>query len=53
MYLDELSRFVKVAAGELKPVVDIYQALSTLRLIEALKHSSMTRKVVNIGDFAS
>lgn len=53
MYLDELSRFVRVAAGELKPEVDIYQALNTLRLIEALKHSSVIRQAVNIGDFVS
>jgi predicted dehydrogenase len=53
MYLDELSRFIKVATGELKPEVDIYQALDTLRLIEALKYSSRARQVVNIGDFAS
>lgn len=53
MYIDELSRFIKVAAGELKPEVDIYQALDTLSLIEALKYSSSTRQVVNIGDFAS
>jgi predicted dehydrogenase len=53
MYLDELSRFVRVASGELKPEVDIHQALNTLRLIEALKHSSAIRQVVNIGDFKS
>lgn len=52
MYLDELSRFVKVVAGELQPEVDVYQALNTLRLVEALKHSSVTRQVVNTGDFA-
>ena len=53
MYLEEISHFVKVAVGERKPQVSIYQALDTLRLIEALRHSSVTRKVVDIGDFAS
>lgn len=53
MYLEEISHFVKVAVGERMPQVSIYQALDTLRLIEALRHSSVTRKVVDIGDFAS
>ncbi|KJH79123.1 Gfo/Idh/MocA family protein [Stutzerimonas stutzeri] len=53
MYLEEISHFVKVAAGELTPNVSVYQALDTLRLIEALRHSSITRQVVDIGDFAS
>lgn len=52
MYLDELARFFKVAAGELLPAVDVEQALSTLCLIEALKHSSASRHVVRIGDFS-
>lgn len=53
MYLEEISHFVKVAVGERMPQVSIYQALDTLRLIEALRHSSVTRKIVDIGDFAS
>ncbi|MHC8355015.1 Gfo/Idh/MocA family protein [Pseudomonas sp. LB3P81] len=51
MYLDELVNFSKVAAGRARPSVDIDQALSTLSLIEALKHSAANRQVVNIGDF--
>ena len=53
MYLEEISHFVKVAAGERMPHVSIYQALDTLRLIEALRHSSIIRRVVDIGDFTS
>lgn len=52
MYLDELARFAKLAVGELSPAVDVEQALSTLCLIEALKHSSVSRQVARIGDFS-
>ena len=53
MYMDELSRFSKVATGELSPAVGIDQALYTLRLVEALKKSSVMRQAVTIGDFDS
>lgn len=52
MYLDELSRFVRVAAGELEPKVNVDQALNTLRLVEALKYSSANQEVVNLGEFS-
>lgn len=51
MYLDEISRFVKVARGELKPSVDIYEALKVLNLIEAMKYSSKIRQVVDIRGY--
>lgn len=51
MYLEELVNFSNVAAGKVAPSVDIDQALNTLSLIDALKHSSATRQVVRIGDF--
>lgn len=50
MYLEELVRFSRVAKGELKPKVDVAQALRSLRLIEALKYSSEAQQVVNIGE---
>ena len=53
MYLDELARFVKVAAGELEPAVDIFQALDVMKLIEALKYSADTQQAVAIGDYNS
>ncbi|WP_367237607.1 Gfo/Idh/MocA family oxidoreductase [Pseudomonas sp. Rh2] len=49
MYLDEISHFSKVADGLLSPAVDIYQAMSVMELVEALKNSSSSRKVVKVG----
>ncbi|MBF8669046.1 Gfo/Idh/MocA family oxidoreductase [Pseudomonas putida] len=51
MYLDEINHFVKVAAGELAPMVDISQAFKVMGLIEALKKSAETKQVVKVGDF--
>lgn len=50
MYIEELVHFTKVAKGELNPEVDIAQALRILKLIEAMKQSSATRQVVNVGE---
>lgn len=51
MYLDEVNHFVKVAAGETAPMVEISQALNVMVLIEALKKSAETKQVVKVGDF--
>lgn len=51
MYLDELSRFAKVAAGELAPAIPLEQGVNVLSLIEAMKYSATTKKQVAIGDF--
>ncbi|WP_454833089.1 Gfo/Idh/MocA family protein [Pseudomonas veronii] len=50
MYLDQLRHFVQVAQGTVSPVIDLEDGLQTLRLIEAMKKSSATGQVVNIGD---
>ncbi len=49
MYLEVIQHFSRVAKGELKPNVDVDQALCTLQLIDAMKKSSAARQVVNIG----
>ena len=50
MYLDELSRFAKVAEGALSPAIDMKQGLMVLRLIEAMKQSALTHQMVSIDD---
>lgn len=52
MYLDELNHFAKVAEGELTPLVGFSQGLRVVHLIEAMKHSSETRQMITIKDFA-
>ena len=51
MYLDELSRFAKVAAGELSPAIDIKQGLKVMTLIDAMKQSAITKQMVTVGEF--
>lgn len=51
MYLDEISRFAKVAAGELSPAITLDQGVKVLSLIEAMKHSATTKQQVAIGEF--
>jgi len=51
MYLDELSRFSRVAAGELTPAITIQQGVKVLSLIEAMKYSATVKQMVSIGDF--
>lgn len=49
-FLEELSRFAKVAAGELPPLIGLQEGVDVLNLIEALRQSAMTHKIVTIGD---
>lgn len=51
MYLDELSRFSKVAAGELTPAITLQQGIKVLSLIEAMKYSATIRQQVAVGEF--
>jgi predicted dehydrogenase len=51
MYLEELSRFAKVASGELMPAITLQQGVKVLGLIEAMKYSSTIKQMVSIGDF--
>lgn len=51
MYLDEISRFARVAAGELMPSVTLQQGAKVLGLIEAMKHSATIKQMVSIRDF--
>ena len=50
MYLDQLRHFVHVAQGTASPVIGLEDGLQTLQLVEAMKKSSATGQVVNIGD---
>lgn len=50
MYLDQLRHFAKVASGAAQPAVGIADALATLHLIEAMKHSAAAGQVVPVGD---
>lgn len=51
MYLEELARFDRVAAGELSPLVGLDQGLEVLVLVEALRQSAATSAPVATGDF--
>ncbi len=48
-FLEELSRFAKVASGELSPAINLQQGLVVLNLVEALRQSAMTREMVTVG----
>lgn len=50
MYQDLLRHFAKVARGEAKPLVGLYHALDTLRLVEQLKLSAATGRAVTIEE---
>ncbi|MBI6853130.1 Gfo/Idh/MocA family oxidoreductase [Pseudomonas cichorii] len=52
MYLDELAQFVKVAHGVASPFVTVAQGLSTLRVVEALKYSSIHRALISLKEFS-
>ncbi len=49
MYLKQLHRFSLVAAGKESPLVGLDDALYTLKLIEALRHSSAKKQPVSLG----
>jgi len=50
MYLDELSRFAKVAKGEMTPAVSFEQGLKVLAMVDAMKDSSRTQKIVALKE---
>src|SRR5690606_25618441 len=50
MYMNELAHFARVAAGKIKPLVDLHQGLEVLRLLEMLKLSSDQQRVVSIEE---
>ena len=51
MYINQLRRFALVAAGKETPLVGLDDALYTLKLIEALRHSSAERQPVSLREF--
>lgn len=51
MYINQLRRFALVAAGKATPLVGLDDALYTLKLIEALRHSSAERQPVSLREF--
>ncbi|MHC8387657.1 Gfo/Idh/MocA family protein [Pseudomonas sp. MDT2-39-1] len=53
MYQDELIHFSKVASGLCQPMVSLKDGLETLKLIDALRHSSDSKQIVNIEEYLS
>lgn len=51
MYQDELIHFSKVAKGLCKPLVNLKDALQTLTLIDALKESANSKRIIKIEEY--
>lgn len=50
MYCAELVRFARVAAGELRPLVGLEAALQTLQLVDTLRRSASSGRVIHMGE---
>ncbi len=49
-YLQQLNHFIEVAAGRDEPKVDISSAVNTMAVLEAIKVSSATGELIDMGD---
>ena len=49
MYLDEISHFQKVSVGEEKPAIGLSQGIKILQLIDSMKISCESSKIVNFS----
>jgi predicted dehydrogenase len=52
MYVAQLRRFARVAAGELAPLVGLAEAMRTLQVVEAMKRSARSDQVVRLDGAA-
>lgn len=50
-FQEQLSRFAKVAEGELLPSINLQQGLDVLNLVDAMRQSALTQQIVTIGNF--